>query len=103
MSKKHKHRPPTSATEFTEALEKLVKRELYKTLYRPPDLEGVAKAYERGYMSYKDMRGYIDMPEKADEPKPGFRRHAEIIKDEIVLTPDERAYLADALSGRGGS
>ena len=24
-------------------------------------------------------------------------------KDEIVLTPDERAYLADALSGRGGS
>lgn len=24
-------------------------------------------------------------------------------KDEIVLTPDERAYLAEALSGRGGS
>lgn len=65
----------------------------------PPDLE----AYERGYMSYKDMRGYVDMAAKEDEPKPGFRRHAEIIKDEIVLTLDERTYLADALSGRGGS
>ena len=39
------------------------------------------------------------MRPKDDEPKPGFRRHAEIIKDEIVLRPDERAYLADALSG----
>lgn len=91
MSKKHKPKTPTSATAFTEALDKWVKRELYKTLYTPPDLEGVAKAYERG----------VDMTAKEDEPKPGFRRYAEVIKDEIVLTPDERAYLADALSGRG--
>lgn len=103
MSKKPKPKAPASATEFTEALDKWAKRKLYRTLYTPPDLEGVIKAYEHGYMSYKDMRGYVDMAAKEDEPKPGFRRHAEIIKDEIVLTPDERAYLADALSGRGGS
>lgn len=36
---------------------------------------------------------------KDDEPKPGFRRHAEIIKDELVYTEAEEAYMRHALSG----
>ena len=85
MSKKRKHKKVAlSVAAFTDAL---------------------AKAYDAEIkpITFSDLKGRFMVEKKDDEPKPGFRRHAEIIKDEIVLTPDERAYLADALSGGRGS
>lgn len=86
MSKKRKRKKVApSVTAFTDALAKAYDREIKKVLETP--------------VIFSDLEGRFMAEKKDDEPKPGFRRHAEIIKDEIVLTPDERAYLADALSG----
>lgn len=90
MSKKRKPKAVPALDKFTEILAKSYEAEIRRFLDTPP-------------FSAADLKRYADMRPKEDEPKPGFRRHAEVIKDEIVLTPDERAYLADALSGRGGS
>lgn len=86
MSKKRKPKKAApSVAAFTDALAKAYDREIKKVLETP--------------ITFSDLKGRFMAEKKDDEPKPGFRRHAEIIKDEIVLTPDERAYLADALSG----
>ena len=101
MSKKHKPKARASATEFTEALEKLVKRELYKTLYMPPDIDHDGIILHE--LSEADMAKIPGDMGKARSPSTKVRDRAETLAEVMervkVMGMDEetRKVISDML------